>query len=184
MNPLGGFTAGAAGLSQADSVARSSLIRKLSKEGQAEERQNDADLEALKRNEFGPTRTQQEQMVADATQIARQQAQAARAEAARQRAASGYVMGAQAGQDAQIAAAGNQATGAARLAVSNAAAQQARQAKMEAFGRVKARAEKTEADVRSIRDEAHKGFEEGGGFGGVPSGGDATNLKDYYGKGG
>lgn len=144
-------------------VGLGALARHLSKEGQAEDRQAEADIDALKRNEFGPTRAQQEKLVGDAVSLARQQAQAQRAEAARQRAASGYIMGAQTGQDAKIAKAAADTAGTARLAVSDAAAKQAAMAKREALDRVTGRAAKTEKDVASIFGVAESAAAQGAG---------------------
>lgn len=189
MSPAGGYAAALAGAAKATEVGVSTLARKLSKEGQAEERQNEADLDALKRNEFGPTRTQQEQMVADATSLARQQAQAARAEAARQRAATGYVMGGQNNDAATIKAAA-ETGGQARKQVADWAAQQAAKAKMEAFNRVSARAQDTYDKVASIHQAGEQAFDNAGGLGGtsgaaggVPGQKDATGLRNAY-KGG
>lgn len=161
-------------------TAFGAAARHLSKEGQAEDRQAEADLDALKRNEFGPTRSQQERMVNDAVSLARQQAQAQRAEAARQRAASGYVMGAQAGQDAKIAQTAENTAGATRLAVSDAATRQAAQAKRDALARITARAAKTEQDVAGVFDTAQDAYANSGGIN--PEGMDATTLRDAYNK--
>lgn len=126
------------------------LARKLSREGQAEERQAADDADRLKRDSFGPSRAQKESVVADAVSQARQQAQAQRAEAARQRAASGSMMGGGSLNDQKIAATAAKTAGATRMDVEKQAAQQARQLKLDAIGRVRQRAEQTQADVAGL----------------------------------
>jgi hypothetical protein len=124
------------------------VARKLSAEGQAEDRQATADIDALKRNEFGPTRGQKEQMTQDAVQLARNQAQAQRAESARQSAARGFGTADLSGQ--KIAGDAEKTAGSTRAGVESMAAQSARQLKLDALGRVTKRAEQTQADVASV----------------------------------
>lgn len=186
MLPVAPMNAALAGAAKATEVGVSSLARKLSKEGQAEEAQNEQDLQSLKRNEFGPTKSQQEQQTQEAVALARQQAQAARAEAARQRAAQGYLQGAGVSglADQRIAQTAEQTAGSTRMQVAQQAAAQARQAKLDALGRIRARAEKTEEDVRSIHQAGEKAFDDAGGLGGSGGGSaDFSQLAGKFGKG-
>lgn len=122
--------------------------RKLSAEGQAEDRQAKSDIDALKRNEFGPTRGQKEQMTQDAVSLARNQAQAQRSESARQNAATKFGTADLSGQ--KIAEGAEKTAGSTRAGVESMAAQSARQLKLDALGRVTARAEQTQKDVASV----------------------------------
>jgi len=136
------------GIGQAAGALTGAVARKLSAEGQAEDLQAGADIAALKRNEFGPSRGQKEQMTADAVQLARSQAQAQRADSARQSAARGFGTADLSGQ--KIAETAEKTAGSTRMAVEGQAAQSARQLKLDALGRVTKRAEQTQADAAAV----------------------------------
>lgn len=177
VSPTGAYAAALGAGTKLLGTGIGALARHLSPEGQAEDRQAKKDVEALERNEFGPTRAQQEQMVQDAVGLARQQAQAQRAESARQRAATGYVMGGQQNNDAAIVKAAAATAGEARGKVADWAAQQAAKARQEAWGRVSGRAAKTEKDVAGIFDTGADAAAAAGGLVEKPR---ATNLMDHY----
>ena len=177
--PAGAVSAILGGASQAIGTGYSVAARKLSKEGQAEERQNAEDLDALKYNQFGPSKAEQESAIQDAASMARAQAQSARAENARTANARGYR--APDTTTAKLVAQGQEQVGQLRMQQSNSAAQLARQAKLDAFARVRARAQKTEEDFMGIHKAAAKGFEDAGGVGGL--GGAPTTPDNLpYGK--
>ena len=147
MNPLliaGAVKAGAGTVGALGGI----VARKLSAEGQAEDRQAKSDIDALKRNEFGPTRGQKEQMTQDAVSLARNQAQAQRSESARQSAATKFGTADLSGQ--KIAEGAEKTAGSTRAGVESMAAQSARQLKLDALGRNKERAEQTQKDVASV----------------------------------
>lgn len=178
MGPATGYAAAAAGAAKATEVGVSALARKLSKEGQVEEAQNNQDISDIQRNAFGPSKAEQEQQVMDAAALARQQAQSARAEAARVRAASGAR-----GPDtvtAKIVQQGQQQVGQMRGQAAVNAAQLANKAKLDALARVRARAQKTYDDVASIHqagEKAAEGNSDSGGGGGA----DFSKLGSMFG---
>ena len=165
MMPTGAMNAALAGGSQATSLLTSKLINDLSPEGQAMARQNRDDLDRLKRNNFGPSKAEQERMVGDALAQVRAQSAGALAEQARMKAAQPYR--APDTTTAKIVQGAQQQAGALRMQAADQAATLARQAKLDALGRVKALSDQTVADVRSIRDEGHKAYmgSEGGASG-------------------
>lgn len=179
MMPTAPMEAALGGLAQATQVGVSTLARKLSKEGQAEERQNAEDLDALKRNAFGPSKAQQESAVQDALNMARAQTQSARAEAARTANARSYrapdtltpkLVQANAAQAGQL-----------RMQQSNTAAQQAAQQKADAFARVSNRAQDTYNKVASIHQAGQDAYAKAGGSGGgMAQFGDWTKAKGAY----
>lgn len=183
MMPTAPMNAALAGASQATSLLTSKLINDMSPEGQAMNRKNQDDLRRLGTNNFGPSRSQQERAVADAMAQVRAQSAGALAEAQRAKAAQAYR--APDATTAKIVQGTQQQAGALRMQVADSAAQQARQAQLDALQRVKARSDQTVADVRSVRDEGHKAYmgSEGGATGGMDSKtGEA--LPSAYGLGG
>ena len=165
MMPVAPMNAALAGASQATSLLTSKAINALTPEGQAMGKQNKEDIERLKRNNFGPSKAEQERMVADALAQVRAQSAGALSEQQRMKAAQPYR--APDTTTAQIVQGAQRQAGTLRMQAADQAAQLARQAKLDALGRVKALSDQTVADVRSIRDEGHKAYmgSEGGASG-------------------
>ena len=179
MIPAAAIGAIAGGAGQAVSLGLAYGINALTPEGQAVDAQNKTDIENLKKNQFGPTRGQQEQQVQDALTMARAQAQAARAESERVGAAQSYRAPVTAAP--ATAAAANQA-GVLRMQAANNAATAAAQARREAFARVKARSDKTIEDIEGIHKSAMEGASAASG-GGAVGRSDMTGIAGAYGDG-
>lgn len=150
------MNAALAGASRADSLMQSGVVHMLTPEGQAVDKQNKEDIERLKRNNFGPSKAEQERMVADALAQVRAQSAGALSEQQRMKAAQPYR--APDTTTAQIVQGAQRQAGTLRMQAADQAAQLARQAKLDALARVAARDKKTTEDVQSIRNEAHEAY--------------------------
>ena len=181
MMPTNAMNAALSGASQATSLLTAKAINAMTPEGQAMEKQNKEDIERLKRNNFGPSRAEQERMVGDALAQVRAQSAGALAEAQRAKAAQPYR--AADTTTAKIVQGAQQQSGVLRMQAADQAAQLARQAKLDAIGRVKALSDQTVADVKSIRDEGHKAYMGSeGGASGEMGGKDGTGAFGITGK--